>query len=159
MSLLTISQITYEDISQFIIWKSIQEQLQILRDIFWIKKTIPSWIEWRLPDKTNIPEVFKVIDWNWKEWVFLKDKWIILLWNERFFDNLSIACDSTGFRYIRYEDKWKHFCFELYLNWKLNQIKDENWEDGFDNETRLAEVCRQYLTKRAFSTAVSNAIN
>lgn len=133
-------------------WTSLEHQVELLKNIFEIQEVASSWVNW-IPN-TQIPNVFKVTNKEGKMWVFVKDYWIILLWTQRFFDQISVAHESSGFDYITGMENEKYFCYELIDHWRVIPILDESGNNLFSNKREVLTMVEKYRTQRMVTSAI-----
>lgn len=137
-------------------WMSLENQQTALKNIFWIQQMYPSWIVWVAG--SQIADVYKVINSEWKMWVFVKDYGIVLLGSQRFFDKITVACDSSWFQYITGIIDEKHFCYELIDHWKVIAITNQKWENIFSTKNEVIVIIEQYRTQRMVSSAIFDGV-
>lgn len=141
----------FDDLSK-LKWTSLEHQIELLKNIFEIKEVISSGVNW--VSNTQIANTFKVINSEGKSWVFVKDYWIILLGKERFFDQITVARESSWFDYITGIENEKHFCYELIDHGRIIPICDESWNNLFSTKREVLAMVEKYRTQRMITSAI-----
>lgn len=147
--------LNFDDLSK-LKWTSLEHQTELLKKVFGIKEVTNSGVNW--VSNTQIPNTFKVTNSEWKHGVFVKDYGIIVLGKERFFEQINIARESSGFDYITGMENGEYFCYELIDFWCIIPICDESWNNLFSSKREVLAMVEKYRTKRMIASSIFDGV-
>lgn len=175
MSLDLLKVVSYSDIPDLIKWKWTIEQLNILKDYFWIKAIKRNnWFEW--VDNSSVDWLYQVTDSNDKVWIFIDWVWMLKLQKDKFFvDRVNAARNNfelsnkhnpelfhKSIDYIVSFD-WNNICWFIRFIWENDFQKVPkvwtNWDYNFVSEEELSRAISIFYQQRNWATFVSNIVN